>query len=520
MTDTFDVAIVGCGPSGAIAAGLLAERGLTVFICDRAREVYRLPRAFAIDHEILRIFQQIGVVDQVLPWTEPFTPSEYFGVDGQLIKRLTTVPPPYPQGYVPSVVFNQPEVERVLRVHLARVESIEMALGVELVVLTQNADGVTLSLNADDGAKRDVRARYVIGCDGASSKVRSLVGIELEDLGFDEPWMVVDVQVNEQGAAKLPQTSVQYCEPQRPCTFLIGTGNHRRWEISLNPGEDPTEVSSDENVWKLLSRWITPDDATLWRRATYRFHALVAKDWRAGRVFIAGDAAHQQPPFLGQGMCQGARDVSNLAWKLHAVLKLGAADSLLDTYGAERSLHVRQLTAKIKEIGSVICERDVVKARARDAQLLAECGGVVQSMPRQNILPRLETGVLGTTEAPAVGTLFPQPWIIQDGERIRFDALKGCGWRLVIDASVHASDVTLPELAARQLALSVVAMGAMPGGFHEADGVLANWFSRADALAVLVRPDHYVYGVVQTLADASVLVESAAKHFRSPLSII
>ena len=81
MTDTFDVAIVGYGPSGAIAAGLLAERGLRVFVCDRTREVYALPRAFAIDHEILRIFQQIGVVDKVLPWTEPFTPSEYFGVE-------------------------------------------------------------------------------------------------------------------------------------------------------------------------------------------------------------------------------------------------------------------------------------------------------------------------------------------------------------------------------------------------------------------------------------------------------
>ncbi len=513
MTDMFDVAVVGCGPSGAIAAGLLAERGLSVFVCDRARDVYALPRAFAIDHEILRIFQQIGAVDQVLPWTEPFTPSEYFGVDGQMIKRLTTVDPPYPQGYVPSVVFNQPEAERVLRAHLASVDNIEIALGVEVVGLTQDADSVTLALNRDDGVKREVRARYVIGCDGASSKVRTLVGLALEDLGFDEPWMVVDVKVNEQGAAKLPKTSVQYCEPQRPCTFLIGTGHHRRWEISLNAGEDPAEIASEANVWKLLSRWITPDDATLWRRATYRFHALVAKDWRAGRVFVAGDAAHQQPPFLGQGMCQGARDASNLAWKLHAVLKLAAPDCLLDTYGAERGLHVRQLTTKIKEIGAVICERDAEKARRRDAHLLEACGGVVQSMPRQNMLPRLETGVLASSKSPLVGTLFPQPWIVRGNDRIRLDALTGCGWRLVIDASEHESDVAMPELAMRQLALSVVTMSASTDGLREADNVLTNWFARAGAVAALVRPDHYVYGVVETMAGVPELVESAAKFF-------
>ena len=518
MNEPFDVAIVGYGPSGAIAAGLLAKRGLSVFICDRAKEVYSLPRAFAIDHEILRIFQQIGVVEKVLPWTDPFTPSEYFGVDGQLIKRLTTVEPPYPQGYVPSVVFNQPEAERALRAHLASVDNIDVALGLELVGLTQDADGVTLALKSDDGVQRDVRARYVIGCDGASSKVRALVGIELEDLGFDEPWMVVDVKVNEQGAAKLPKTSVQYCEPERPCTFLIGTGNHRRWELSLNAGEVPAEISSEENVWKLLSRWITPDDATLWRRATYRFHALVAKDWRAGRVFIAGDAAHQQPPFLGQGMCQGARDVSNLAWKLHAVLKLGAADSLLDTYGGERGLHVRQLTAKIKDIGAVICERDVVKAHARDAHLLEACGGVVQSMPRQNILPRLETGVLASTESPSVGTLFPQPWIIRGNERVRLDELAGCGWRLVLDASVSAVEVLLLEEATHPLALSVIAMGTLSGGLQEADSVLANWFSGAGAVAALVRPDHYVYGVAKTAVDVSALIESAAKKLMHALA--
>ena len=172
-----------------------------------------------------------------------------------------------------------------------------------------------------------------MGCDGAASTVRKLLGIEYEDLEFDQEWLVVDLRVSERGLAKLPQVSIQYCEPARPSTYLIGVGSHRRWELMLHPGEQP-------DAWKLLARWITPDDAELWRAAAYRFHALVARQWRCGRVFLAGDAAHQQPPFTGQGMCQGIRDVANLSWKLQYVLAGKAADKLLDTYEAERKQHV------------------------------------------------------------------------------------------------------------------------------------------------------------------------------------
>ncbi|MDF3086651.1 FAD-dependent monooxygenase, partial [Burkholderia sola] len=135
-----------------------------------------------------------------------------------------------------------------------------------------------------------------IGCDGASSTVRTQLSIEYEDLVFDEPWLVVDLRVNERGIEKLPKVAIQYCEPSRPCTYIVGPGGHRRWEIMLMPGEDPREMQTEEQVWKLLSRWLTREDAELWRAASYRFHALVAKEWRRGRVFIAGDAAHQQPP--------------------------------------------------------------------------------------------------------------------------------------------------------------------------------------------------------------------------------
>ncbi|MGE0350622.1 bifunctional 3-(3-hydroxy-phenyl)propionate/3-hydroxycinnamic acid hydroxylase [Hydrogenophaga sp.] len=503
MERVFDVAIVGYGPAGVVAAGLLGQAGLHVYVCERLTEVYQIPRAIALDHEIMRVFQQLGVVDAVAPFCEPFTPSEYFGVDGQLIRRMTMVAPPYPQGHTPSMVFTQPEVERVLRERVAQMPNVVVELGVEMTRVAQDASGVSLDIR-DDSGQHTVRAAWAIACDGGSSTVRTQLDMPLEDLDFDEPWLVVDVLVNEQGLAKLPTVSVQYCEPERPCTLVIGPKNHRRWEISLKPGEDPKEAATPEATWRLLSRWLTPEDGTLWRQASYRFHALVAQRWRQGRVFLAGDAAHMQPPFLGQGMCQGVRDAANLSWKLAAVLRgevTGArAEALLESYGEERKAHVRELTSRIKHVGAVICERDPVKARERDAKMLADCGGVVKDTPRQDILPRLETGLLADQQHAARGSLFPQPWLLNGPQRQRMDAIAGNGWRLVLapGQATPASAAALPWL--RTLALGTATA-------RETDGVAEAWFQRHQCVVALVRPDNYVYGVAGTADEAEALVD-------------
>ena len=499
---TYDVAIVGYGPAGAVAAGLLGQQGLSVYVCEKLLEVYAIPRAVAMDHEILRVFQQLGVVDAIAPYMEPFTNSEYFGVDGQLIKRMTMLAPPYPQGYTPSNVFSQPPVEKALRARVQQLPNVDVELGVEMTRVEADAHGVTLRV-MQNGDSKAVRAKYLIACDGGTSPVRTQLDMPLEDLDFDEPWLVVDVLVNEQGLAKLPKTSVQYCEPERPCTLVIGPKNHRRWEISLKDGEDPQQVQQPQETWKLLSRWLTPEDGELWRQSSYRFHALVAKEWRQGRVFLAGDAAHMQPPFLGQGMCQGIRDVTNLSWKLGAVLagEVGgeAGVALLDSYGTERKAHVRELTSRIKHVGEVICQRDPGKARDRDARLLAECDGVVRDTPRQDIIPKLETGLLSSSASGARGTLFPQPWIARGGGAQRMDAVAGNGWRLVT-----SQPLTLPPLPRKLPRMTPIALGTPE--FTETEGVCSEWFRRHECVAALVRPDNYVYGTAATSADVADLL--------------
>jgi 3-(3-hydroxy-phenyl)propionate hydroxylase len=392
------------------------------------------------------------------------------------------------------MVFTQPPVEAALRAHAASYGSVAVRLGTELTDLQHEKDHQVLDLQDDGGKKSETSARYLVGCDGASSAVRQRLAIQYEDLEFDEPWLVIDLLVNQRGLARLPAVSIQYCDPARPSTYLIGPGAHRRWEIMLLPGEQPAQMETDAEVWRLLSRWLAPEDATLWRVASYRFHALLAREWRRGRAFIAGDAAHQQPPFTGQGMCQGVRDVANLSWKLRLALEGQAGDGLLDTYGAERAPHVRRLTTRIKEIGRLVCERDARAAVARDKRLIEEAGGTITTMPRQQLIPPLEEGFLSPVAHPANGSIFPQPRVRHANGEVLLDEVAGAWFRLVVQENFPVKETRL----AKAMGVKLVRIGAGAGCLEEADGILAQWFEKNACAAALVRPDHYVYGVAAT----------------------
>ena len=335
----------------------------------------------------------------------------------------------------------------------------------------------------------------------------------MEDLGFHEPWLVVDVIVNDDKLAQLPQTQVQYCEPERPYTYVTCVGNHRRWEIRLNPGDRTSGEFPESELWPLLQRWVGPQDGRIWRSAAYRFHGLVAEAWRRGRILLAGDAAHMTPPFMAQGMAQGLRDAQNLAWKLERVLRFGAPDTLLDTYEQERKPHVIATTEAAMTLGRVICERDPARAAERDARLLSEQGGEVKTILRQDLIPGLAGGLIDSG-SPDAGCILPQPVVRAGGFVGMLDDATGATVRAVAIEPLSASD-RLAILEALlplggvlvQLNNSALQDGPVVNATDDED-VMGSWMRATGCRIAIARPDHYVYGTASSTAEALVLLKS------------
>jgi len=512
-----DVLIVGYGPVGATMAALLARHGLRVAVVEQSTDIYDKPRAITLDHEVMRVFQACGIADEIAPFIATYPGTHYLGVDGGVIRIYDPQPPPHPLGWPPSLSFVQPEVEAVLRACVARSGRVDVFLGTQAVALAPHADRVDVTLRTADGAPdRVVSAGYVLGCDGANSFVRRALGIEHEDLAFDEWWMVVDARLVQ--PVDLPMKSIQYCWPARPATFIVGPGNLRRWEIKLLPGEIPEEFGTPDSVRAQLARFVDPAAIEIWRSAVYRFHALLAERWRAGRVFLLGDACHQTPPFMGQGLCAGIRDAANLAWKLALALRAGARDALLDSYEQERKPHVTTLVAHAKAAGEVIGELDVDAARKRDAALRDKLLRGEAETIRQRFIPDLVDGVVDRDTGAAAGTLFVQPHVRAGRAEMLLDDALGPNFLLATPSAEAQAWVAPHSLELlRRMGAERIVIGPDAGegdAIHlpERDGLFAAWMKRHDAAAVLVRPDRYAYATARDHGGLNAIVASLGRH--------
>jgi len=458
-----EVAVIGYGPVGATLANLLGRAGIETRVHERCTEPYPLPRACHLDAEIMRIFQNIGLGDEMAALVEPSRGMLFVDADGRpLFDYEDFVRDPI-LGWHEDYVFIQPELDAVLRAGVDRFDCVDVRLGAEV------ADW------------REVPARWVVACDGAAGTSRPRAGIDFVDLGYDQRWLVVDVMLSR--PVELPGIICQVCDPKRPATFVPSARDHRRWEFRLAPGESDEQAADPENVWQLLAPWLQPGDGELVRAAVYDFHATVAETWRHGRLLLAGDAAHQMPPFMGQGMCSGIRDAANLAWKLQAVLHNGAPEGLLDSYEAERRPHVERCIELSIEAGRLLDEPAFPEPDSDDGE-------------RWSRLPPL-TGLFQQSAAPApfpIGHQARQPTVVLEGERLLLDDLAGPGWYLVSDGPAGGAGLARVVDATR---------------LGDPDGWLARLLG--GSAAVLIRPDRYVYGTARTTADVAALLADARR---------
>lgn len=532
----YDALIVGFGPVGATMANLLARRGLRVGVVEAEFEIYDKPRAVTFDHEVMRVFQACGLADRIAEFTAPHLGTHYLGMDGRVIKKFEPMPPPYPLTWPPTSTFVQPEVERLLRQGVAANANVDVLLGHRGVAFAQDDRGVALTVrDVTTGQERVLRGRTLLGCDGANSFVRKRLDIPLEDLGFDEWWMVVDTRITR--PVDLPPRSIQYCWPERPATFVPGPGNLRRWEIKLLPGERPEEFGRHENVVQQISRFADPSCFEIWRSAVYRFHALLAERWRQGRVFLLGDACHQTPPFLGQGLCAGIRDAGNLAWKLELNLRHGAPDALLDSYEQERKPHVRALVAAAKNFGHIIGELDPAAARIRDETLRGQLERGEAETIRQRFVPNLTAGIIDRdAEASGAGTLFVQPMVRRYtgedalGEGVLLDDL--LQFRFLIATTTAQAQAWLTResrelwrrLGGERIVIGPPEHARQPDGvacdevqqLAETDSLFAGWMSQHGSAAVVVRPDRYVFGMASDASQLNRLIAAVGARVLVP----
>ena len=489
----YDVTIVGLGPIGAVLANFLGSYGVGVIVIEKESVTHQLPRAVAFDDEVMRIFQNIGVSKEVNNIVAVGENAHFVKADGEILVTWDRPKKIGSNGWFINYRFHQPDLENILRQRLDTYTNVSIKLESTVVNLEQDENSVEVEVkDAKLGKNIIFKSQYVVGCDGAKSFVRSKIGGNYIDLGFHEPWLVVDLLIKKPESNKV-KDSFHYCDPERSSTQVYLGEKRKRWEFRLNPGDDPHKIVEPKNVWSLLSRWIGPSEAELERAVVYTFHASIASQWRKKRLLIAGDAAHLTPPFMGQGMCAGIRDACNLSWKLNEIINKNVGDTLLNSYQTEREAHVRRFIELTIDMGKLI-------NRTRTDLLLGPVKNSIKGPQRiSNLLPVLGNGI-GKREKDWEGRIFPQAQL-ESG--LLMDDTIGLRWALFSKIKLSENNIKRIEQDFKRLDVRILS------DFPEE---IYDWMIKKNCEAVLVRPDRYVYGTATTEKEIVCLVSHAIKE--------
>ena len=428
MKHDFDVIIVGLGPAGSLAALLLEGCDLKVLAIDKDKDVYSLPRAVTISDQGFRIAQSVGIDDIYFKNSTELGGAGFVNKNLELIggvldlKGITT-----PNGWAPSSMFHQPITDKAIRNRL-RETSATILLEHELIEIKDDVSHVSaLIRNLDNEEEIKVTSRYLIGSDGGSSSVRKILKIDQEDLNYNRDWVVVDVKLT--GENRLGDKALQVCDPSRICTYIPSHLPFRRWEFIINEKEEKKQFLEDKKIQDLISKWLQPSEYEIIRKAVYQFHSVIAESFHKGNCFLIGDAAHQNPPFMGEGMMSGYRDAMNLCWKISMTIRHNLNHNLIKTYQDERKPHAQFVVENSAGIGELM----EAYAKADDPNTVPK--ELVAKGYGSFVLPNLDEGLFYGGKADDemnAGQLFPQPMLYKNNEVFkRNDEILGKGFALI-----------------------------------------------------------------------------------------
>jgi 3-(3-hydroxy-phenyl)propionate hydroxylase len=504
----YDVAIIGYGPTGVIAANYLGKFGIKTVVVERDRDVYSRARAVTVDGTTMRTFQALGLADEAKADMNITTALRWKTYDGFEFLRMAARPNDW--GHAGSYMIFQPQLEMTLRRGVERYKSsVNVRFGEEFASLTQDASGVTVNTSM-----ASYRVRFVIAADGGSSAVRRQLGIAMNGETSERVWIVVDAKVKKSWPER--ELLTFWSDPIRPAVDIPLAMGFHRWELPLGPREHKEDFGSSEAIWKLIKPMgVTEENVTDFTYAFYS-HVRMASNWRVNRVLLAGDAAHLMPPWAGQGMQSGMRDSANLAWKLRAILEHGVSESILDTYQPERQPHVAKVTQSSITMGKLVEAKGGVSRTVRNRML-----SVVSRTPTLRakfaatlrVGPEISAGFLSDriTEMSPIGKMIPQPFVRSaSGARVLLDDALGTEF-VVLGMNVDPTTVLSREqklgwdqFGARY---EIIRTHSIPGtdSLVDVDGELKAWFDAHGSTVVVVRPDRFVAASDNSSLDVPVL---------------